>query len=139
DAWLDPSSVMTGQVPQLPAGNAWSTFSWRWIAVAAVVLMLVAGGVVYKTMFMGPPVKHKPVNMLIADFANTTGDPVFDGTIEPMLSIAMEGASFITSYNRGEAHRISGQLNNGDTKMDQGRAQLVAARQGINVVVGGSI
>lgn len=146
DAWLDPATQSTVRItlPVLKPSAAIKAspkgaFPGKWLAAAATVVALVAGAFVYRAKFMGPPPNLKPVTMLIADFANGTGDPVFDGTIEPMLSIAMEGASFITSYNRGEAHRISAQLNNGDTKMDAPRAQLVASRQGINVVLGGSI
>ena len=145
DAWLDPATAATVRIT-LPVSRTKSkqpsksvAFPRKWIAAGAVVATLIAGVAVYRTKFMGPPPNLKPVTMLIADFANGTGDPVFDGTIEPMLSIAMEGASFITSYNRGEAHRVSAQLNRGDTKMDEARAQLVASRQGINVVLGGSI
>ena len=53
---------------------------------------------IYRAKFSPVPAATKPVTMLIADFANGTGDPVFDGTIEPMLSIAMEGAPFITRH-----------------------------------------
>jgi eukaryotic-like serine/threonine-protein kinase len=136
DAWLDPESV--GFRLSAPLSTPVHQ-TWKWITAAIAVVALIAAGIVTNGILSRPPVKMKPVSMLIADFANTTGDPVFDGTIEPMFSIAMEGASFITSYNRAEAHRISAQLNSNDTKMDQGKAQLVAARQGVNVVIGGDI
>ncbi len=50
----------------------------------------------------GPPVPvaHEPVSVLIADFQNGTGDPTFDGTLEPILKLAMEGAGFISAYDR---------------------------------------
>jgi tetratricopeptide (TPR) repeat protein len=140
DAWLDPATAATVRI-KLPVTRRLraGAFNWKWIAGAGVAMALLAGVFVYRTKFAAAPAKGKPVTMLIADFANGTGDPVFDGTIEPMLSIAMEGAPFITSYNRGEAHRISAQLNNDDPKMDERKAQLVASRQGINVVLSGSI
>jgi hypothetical protein len=31
------------------------------------------------------PVVHEPVSVLIADFDNRTGDPVFDGVVEQAL------------------------------------------------------
>ncbi|HLJ74142.1 MAG TPA: protein kinase, partial [Thermoanaerobaculia bacterium] len=42
---------------------------------------------------------HKPVSVLIADVSNNTGDAVFDGTIEPVLTLALEGAPFINAFN----------------------------------------
>jgi len=49
-----------------------------------------------------PAAPHAPVTLLIADFENKTGDSVFDGTLEPMLGVALEGAPFISLYNRGK-------------------------------------
>jgi tetratricopeptide (TPR) repeat protein len=77
--------------------------------------------------------------VLIADFANDTGDSVFDGTLEPMLGVALEGASFITGYKRDQAHRVAAQLRPGATKLDETLARLVATREGVNVVVAGSV
>jgi hypothetical protein len=36
----------------------------------------------------------------LATFENHTGDPVLDNTLEPMLGLALEGASFINAYGR---------------------------------------
>jgi tetratricopeptide (TPR) repeat protein len=81
----------------------------------------------------------KTESVLIADFQNKTGDPVFDGTLEPSFGLALEGASFLTSYNRGQARKIAAQLKPGATTLDQPLARLVALREGIQVVTSGSI
>jgi serine/threonine protein kinase/tetratricopeptide (TPR) repeat protein len=81
----------------------------------------------------------KPITILIADFSNHTSDSVFEGTLEPALSVAMEGASFISSYSRNQAHKIGTQLRPGSTAIDESLGQLVAAREGINLVLSGSI
>ena len=47
--------------------------------------------------------QHEPVSVLIADFQNRTSDPTFDRTLEPMLKRALEGAGFITAYDRTAA------------------------------------
>jgi len=64
---------------------------------------------------------------------------VFDGTLEPMLGIALEGAPFISSFNRGQARKDAARLQPAATRMDAGLAQLVAVREGVNAVVTGSI
>ena len=111
----------------------------KWIAVS-LVAVLVAAGVVLRPKFNSPPAApHAPVTLLIADFDNKTGDAVFDGTLEPMLGIALEGAPFISSYNRGQAKKVAARLQPGTTHMDASLAQLVAVREGVNVVVSGSI
>ena len=82
---------------------------------------------------------HKPVSVLVADLDNRTGDAVFDGTLEPILTLALEGASFITSYNRVQAHKIAAQIHPGATTLDETTARLVAAREAVNVIVSGSV
>jgi tetratricopeptide (TPR) repeat protein len=77
----------------------------------------------------------KPVTTLVADFDNGTGDPIFDGTLEPLLTVALEGASFIHSFNRGQARQILSQVKPGAGKLDAEAARLVAVREGLNVVV----
>ena len=46
-----------------------------------------------------PAPAHPPVTVLIADFENQANDPVFDGSLEQPLGVAMEGASFITTLS----------------------------------------
>src|SRR5205814_8668107 len=77
--------------------------------------------------------------VLVADFNNLTGDGVFEGTLEPSFSLALEGASFISSYSRGGAHKIAAQIKPGSTVLDEALARLVAVREGINVVISGEV
>ena len=86
----------------------------------------------------GPAVAHEPISVVIADFENRTNDPVFQGTLENALSIALEGASFITSYRREDAQRAVEQIKPG-ARLDEAGARLLSAREGIKVVLTGSI
>ena len=54
-----------------------------------------------------PSTAHAPVTILIADFENRTNDSTFDRTVEPVLRISLENASFISAYDRT---RINGTL-----------------------------
>ena len=82
----------------------------------------------------------EPISVLISDFQNQTGDPIFDGVLEQALGISIEGASFISVYNRQEALKIAAQLDprTKDT-LNEELAQLVSRSKGINAVVSGSI
>jgi tetratricopeptide (TPR) repeat protein len=86
-----------------------------------------------------PPadVARPPMTVLIADFENATGDPVFDGALEQALSVGVEGASFITSYPRSEAQRIARTLER--RILNEESARLVAVRENIDVVLAGAI
>ena len=111
----------------------------KWVALGVLFLAVAAGFLLRSRFTPQPVVAHAPVSVLIADFDNKTGDAVFDGTLEPMLGIALEGAPFISSFNRGQAKKIATRLQPGLTQMDGKVAQLVAVREGVNVVVTGSI
>jgi eukaryotic-like serine/threonine-protein kinase len=111
----------------------------KWLA-AGLAVVLIAGGVWLRLKITSAPVApHAPMSLLIADFDNKTGDPVFDGTLEPMLGIALEGAPFISSFSRGQARKDAAQLQPGATHLNAALAQLVAVREGVNAVVSGSI
>ena len=69
-------------------------------ATAAVGLVLLAATFYVTRIFTTPPVQPDPVSVVIADLENRTGDPAFDRTLEPMLRRALEGAGFISAYDR---------------------------------------
>ena len=109
------------------------------VAGAVVVFVAASLFVLREKMFVPRRAAQKAATVLVADFINTTSEPLFDGALEPTFSIALEGASFITAYNRGQAHQTAAQVRPGATGLDEALARLVAVREGINVVVAGSI
>jgi tetratricopeptide (TPR) repeat protein len=137
ELWLGPgASGTTTIVVQAPR----TSLPWKWLAVGAVAVLAVAGGVAYWVKGPAKPAApHAPVTVLVADFTNHTGDPIFDGTLEPMFNVALEGASFINAYNRGTAHKLAQKLPNPTDKLDEQPARLVALSQGISAVITGEI
>ena len=85
-----------------------------------------------------PPQQRPAVPILIVDFENRANDRAFDGVLEQALSIGMEGAPFITSYPRADATRLVQQLGLG-TGLDVSAGRLIANREGIPVILAGSI
>ena len=55
---------------------------------------------VYLNLTAIPPVEIEPVSVLIADFDNQTGDPLFDGSLEEAFEIGLGIAPFITAHCR---------------------------------------
>jgi serine/threonine protein kinase/tetratricopeptide (TPR) repeat protein len=107
------------------------------VMVGIVAVLLVAsGGIWWYQRSLIPPAPHDPVSVVIADFQNGTNDPAFDRVVEPMLRRALEGASFITAYDRSGVSTLGTQL---PPKLDEGAAREIAAKQGLGVVVSGSI
>lgn len=122
-----------------PTRNA--SRAWTWTSIGAAAVLLAAAGVSYWSSHKtaAPSSPHKPLSLLIADFDNRTADPIFDGTLEPAVSIGLEGASFISAYDRDAAHKAAPQLQPGATRLTPEVARLVAVREGIGAVVTGSV
>ena len=114
-------------------------FPWKWAVVTLTALLVVAGVTFRYRGPAKPSGPHAPVSVLVADFANHTGDPIFDGTLEPMFNVALEGASFINAYNRGNARKLAQKLPNPTDRLDEQPARLVAISQGVGAVVTGEL
>lgn len=116
----------------IPPSQVWKRVSMA--TAAALTVILATGVTLYIRRPLPPP---KPVTVLVSDFANKTGDAVLDGTLEDSFIRALEGASFINSFNRGQARREAAQQ--GARSLDENGARLVAIRDGLNVVITGAI
>jgi len=115
---------------------------WTMIGTIAMVLVLAVTGFLLRNKLFPPKLAagpKGPVSVLVADFQNNTSDTLFDGTLEPMFNVALEGASFINAYNRGNARQLAEKLPRPTSKLDEQSARLVAVSQGINTIVTGSL
>ena len=75
--------------------------------------------------------------VLIADFQNTSNDTTFDGTLEPIVKLALEGAGFITALDRAGIRR-SLDVRPPDV-LNERAAQDIAVKNGVGVILAGSI
>src|SRR5216684_441837 len=138
DAWqgkrpISASVVMPVQAPP-------RAVPWKWIAVAASALLLLVGTpIVVQRLTHITPTQHAPVSVLVADFTNHTGDPIFDDTLEPMFNVALEGASFVNAYDRRTARKLAQKLPHPTDKLDEQAGRLIAVSQGLGAVVTGSL
>lgn len=81
----------------------------------------------------------EPISVLIADFDNKTGDELFDGTLEQALQIGVESASFITGYRRDAAKQVAESMEWSTGSLNEETARLVSVREGVKLVMAGSI
>ncbi len=104
-------------------------------AVAAAALLLGLSGYIWWAT--RPVPEPDNVSVVIADFQNATKDTSFDGTLEPMIKRALEGARFITAFDRdGVRRQVGAQL---PERLDEAAARAIAIKQGLGVVLAGSI
>lgn len=144
EAWLGISPSMIGSITdQALVPLVVQKPIWKYTAIGAMMLLLLAIAVLGlpKKFLPGSSTKtaHQPVSVLVADFTNHTGDPIFDDTLEPMFNFALEGASFVNAFNRGTARKLAQQLPHPTDKLDEQPARLVAVSQGIGAVITGEL
>ena len=86
-----PSSgtVKLAEVPIAQKRNPWKTVP----AAVVVVAALIATGLYYRSRQTKPLTEKDTI--VLADFANTTGDPVFDGTLKQALAVDLEQSPFL--------------------------------------------
>lgn len=117
------------------SGNSVLTVATTTALVLALAISLFVN---YEQATDAPAQNQDIVSILVADFINETGDPLFDGSLESALTIGMEGAPFINSYARHLAEKVAESINSNST-LDEESARLVSVREGIDLVLAGSI
>jgi tetratricopeptide (TPR) repeat protein len=132
----------TATLPALPAAARTPLAKWLARAAVAVVVLGVAAGTWFTARRTVPPapeapVARPPVSVLIADIQNQLGDPTFDHTLEPVLKLALEGADFISAYDRLGIARSLG-VRPPDV-LDERAATEIAVKQGVGVVLSGAL
>ena len=118
---------------QIPARKPWK------IAVAALLAGgLVAGGLYYRS-HRAEPLTEKDT-IVIADFANTTGDPVFDSTLKEALAVDLEQSPFLNVLSDrkvNETLKLMGKISGERITRDMGRE--ICMRTGSKALLSGSI
>jgi serine/threonine protein kinase/Tfp pilus assembly protein PilF len=119
-------------------------FYLRWqaiVSLVAIIGILVTGTWWFaRKARLAREIVPDPVSVLVADFQNLTGEAVFDGSLEQAVDIGLEGASFISIFQRTEARKIAREVypESGGI-LDSQTAQLISAREGITKFIEGSI
>src|SRR6202049_1689711 len=139
ESWQGKRAAATLNFPS--SSRPWGqTVPWHWIGMITAVLVLAFAGMMLRGRFTkATPAANKSVSVLVADFTNHTGAPLFDDTLEPMFNVALEGASFINAYSRGTARNLAKQLPHPSDKLDEQSARLIGVKPGLAAVVTGSL
>ncbi|HEV7220532.1 MAG: protein kinase [Terriglobales bacterium] len=114
--------------------------SWTIPAVIGVVVIgvLIAGGVFYRTRHASALTEKDTV--VLADFVNTTGDPVFDGTLKQALAVQLEQSPYLKILPDSRMRQALGFMGHpADERITNDVAREIALREGAKAVLGGSI
>ena len=110
---------------------------WLSIGAAAVVVTAVVAGVIYSRR--PAPLTDKDT-IVLAEFANTTGDPVFDGTLRQGLAVQLQQSPFLGLVSDERIRRTLPLMNQpADARLTPEIAQGVCVRTASTAVLEGSI
>jgi len=107
------------------------------VGIAAVVVLAAVGGYFY---FHRNPALTDKDSIVLADFTNTTGDPIFDETLAQGLSVQLEQSPFLSIISDEEVQQTLGMMGQKPgAKLTPPIAREICQRTGSAAVVGGSI
>ena len=125
---------------------------WLWTAVAILLLLIAAGAAWWKFRPAPVPTPNAAVadgatpleaaknSIILADFINHTGDPVFDTTLNQALQIDLEQSpviAIISQQHLAQSVKFLGKPE--DTPVTPAIAREIGIREGIKAILTGTI
>ena len=108
-------------------------------AIAAVVVAAVIGGGLYLRSRQAGALTTKDT-ILIADFVNTTGDSVFDGTLRKALAVDLEQSPYLNVLSEGKVQQTLALMGKpSDTRLTPEIAREICQRSSVKALITGSI
>jgi eukaryotic-like serine/threonine-protein kinase len=108
-------------------------------ATAAVVLALVAAGALYFRSRPAHALTAKDT-LVLADFTNTTGDPVFDGTLKQALAVDLQQSPFLQVIPSSRVQQTLGFMGRQpNERLTTDVARELCLRVGSKAMLSGSI
>jgi eukaryotic-like serine/threonine-protein kinase len=131
-----PSAVEAGLAPSPAAPKK----SWKIsaIAVTALIVVLIVGGLFFRSRRANALTEKDTV--VLADFVNTTGDPVFDGTLKQALAVQLEQSPYLNLLPESRvraALRFMGRKP--DDRITNDVAREICMREGAKAMLTGSV
>lgn len=113
---------------------------WKiWVTGVVVVVLIGAGIVGYLDAHKAPVLAEKD-SVIIADFANTTGDPVFDGTLRQGLTVQLEQSPYLNILSDAQIAKTMNLMGHPPMeKLTGDMARQVCVRSNSHATIEGSI
>jgi eukaryotic-like serine/threonine-protein kinase len=112
---------------------------WRYAAGAVALVVVIGVGLLYWRGTKVHALTDKD-SILLSDFVNTTGDPVFDGTLKQALAVQLEQSPYLNLVPESkiqEGLRYMGRP--ADERLTSDVAKEICLREGVKAMLTGSI
>ena len=134
------ATAAVAEVPQVRHGNARHGKVWK-IAVPVLLILvalLVAGALYYRS-HQSQRLTGKDT-IVLADFANSTGDAVFDDTLKTALNVSLRQSPFLNVLPDSEVAKTLQQMTRpASTKLTPEIARELCQRVGSKAFIAGSV
>jgi len=132
---VDEKPVALPEVPKA-VGKRWGMIG----AAALAVLVLAVAGYFYFRHFPRTHALTERDTIVLADFANSTGDPIFDDTLRQGLAVQLEQSPFLSLISDDRIQQMLKLMAKPpDTRLTPELAREVCERTGSAAVLDGSI
>jgi eukaryotic-like serine/threonine-protein kinase len=112
---------------------------WNFAVPILTVALLVAGGLYYRSRQQRTRLTDKDT-IVLADFANSTGDAVFDDALKTALNVSLRQSPFLNMLSDSEVAKTLQQMTRPtSTKLTPDLAREVCQREGSKAYIAGSI
>jgi serine/threonine protein kinase/tetratricopeptide (TPR) repeat protein len=132
---VSAAPVVVAPIGAIPAKKPWKILA----AVALVALIVIIALGVYLRSRQSTKLTEKD-GVLLADFVNTTGDAVFDGTLKQALAVQLEQSPYLNILPESrirQALKFMGRP--GDERVTRDVAREICLREGVKAMMLGSI
>src|SRR4029077_11882525 len=111
-----------------------------WVAGALVAAMLGILGVLWLLLPRGARALTEQDTLVLADFMNTTDEPVFDGTLKVALAVALEQSPFLKVFpDERVLETLRLMERPPDERVTRSISREIARREQLKALVAGSI
>ena len=127
----------SGPAESVTPSRAKSRRSWVIAAAAVAALIALVGALLH---FRRTPALTERDSIVVADFVNTTGESVFDGTLKEALTVQLEQSPYLNILPESrlrEALRYMGRSP--DERVSNDVAREICLRAGVKAMLTGSI
>ena len=135
---IQKQSETSAAVPEAPAAQGGRRL-WKIAVPVLLVALLVAGGLYYRSHQQGNRLTDKDT-IVLSDFDNKTGDPVFDGTLKTALNVSLRQSPFLSVLSDQQvAETLKLMTRPADTKLTPAVTRELCQRAGSKAYIAGSI
>jgi eukaryotic-like serine/threonine-protein kinase len=134
------ATAASSGVSDAPGGVTPAKIPWKILVPVALIVLaaVIAGGLYFRSRQAAKLTEEDSI--LLADFINTTGDAVFDGTLKQALAVQLEQSPYLNILPESrirEALKFMGR--SGDERVTSDVAREICQREGVKAMMLGSI